>query len=110
MKNQKYVWNIVLVLAITVIALYFALKDNFNTIVHAILSMNILSLLVVLFWGALFTIVWGFVYVVLGRKYIPKYSDSISFPFLMRTKCYLCGQEKYKDTTSVPCQPLRFTI
>ena len=51
MKNQKYVWNIVLVLAITVIALYFALKDNFNTIVHAILSMNILSLLVVLFCG-----------------------------------------------------------
>ena len=84
MKNQKYVWNIVLVLAITVIALYFALKDNFNTIVHAILSMNILSLLVVLFWGALFTIVWGFVYVVLGRKYIPKYSikDGIAVAFV----------------------------
>ena len=27
-------------------------------------------------------------------KYIPKYSDSISSSFLMRTKCYLCGRKE----------------
>lgn len=84
MKNQKYVWNILLVIAITVIALYFALKDNFNTIVHAILTMNVFSLLAILLWGALYTIVWGGVYVVYGRKYLKKYSikDGIAVAFV----------------------------
>ena len=84
MKNHKYVWNILLVLSITGIALYFALKDNFTIIVHAIASMNIFSLLIVLLWGALFTIVWGLVYVVLGRKYIQKYSvkDGVAVAFV----------------------------
>ena len=74
MKKQKYVLNLLLILALTGFALWFALKDNFHQVLKCISQMNLLSLVIVLLWGVLFTAVWGFVYYVLGRKYTDHYT------------------------------------
>ncbi len=73
MKKQKYVLNLLLILGLTIGALWFALKDNYKQILSCISKMNTISLLVILAWGALFTAVWGLVYFVLGRKYTKNY-------------------------------------
>ncbi len=73
MKKQKYVLNLLLILGLTVGALWFALKDNYKQVLSCISKMNIVSLIVILAWGALFTAVWGLVYFVLGRKYTKNY-------------------------------------
>ena len=74
MKKQKYALNLLLILALTGFALWFALKDNYQQVVKCISQMNLLSLVIVLLWGVLFTAVWGFVYYVLGRKYTENYT------------------------------------
>ena len=74
MKKQKYVLNLLLILALTGFALWFALKDNFHQVLKCISQMNLLSLVIVLLWGVLFTAVWGLVYYVLGRKYTDHYT------------------------------------
>lgn len=74
MKKQKYALNLLLILALTGFALWFALKDNFHQVLKCISQMNLLSLVIVLLWGVLFTAVWGFVYYVLGRKYTDHYT------------------------------------
>ena len=76
MKNHKYILNIVLILVLTLGALWFALKDNYQVVLSSISQMNIFSLLIILLWGALYTVVWGGVYTVFGRKYVKKYSLS----------------------------------
>ena len=74
MKKQKYALNLLIILALTGFALWFALKDNFHQVLKCISQMNLLSLVIVLLWGVLFTAVWGFVYYVLGRKYTDHYT------------------------------------
>ncbi len=72
MKKTSYLWNFVLIAVITIVALWFALKDNYQEVVHAIGKLNGFSLTIILVWGILYTCVWGLVYVVLGRKFKKK--------------------------------------
>ena len=44
MKKQKYALNLLLILALTGFALWFALKDNFHQVLKCISQMNLLSL------------------------------------------------------------------
>lgn len=74
MKKSKYLWNFLLILVITVIVLYFALKDDYQLVLSAFSRMNPFSMILILAWGLMYTIVWGFVYFVLGRKYKKTYS------------------------------------
>lgn len=74
MKNHKYLLNVFLILILTLGALWFALKDNFDVVLGAISKMNPFVLFLVLIWGALYTLVWGFVYYVYGRKYVSNYT------------------------------------
>ena len=74
MKKTSYLWNFVLIAVITIVALWFALKDNYQKVVHAIGKLNGFSLTIILVWGILYTCVWGLVYVVLGRKFKKNYS------------------------------------
>ena len=55
-KNKKQIWNIILLIGITMLVLFFALKDNFDEIVHEIMHVNVWWLLVgvFLFLGSLF--------------------------------------------------------
>ena len=72
MKSHKYILNILLIVCLTVMALWFALKDNYQVVLQALSEMNPFALVVILLWGTLYTVVWGFVYAVYGRKYVKK--------------------------------------
>lgn len=74
MKKQKMLLNFFLILLLTGAVLWFALKDNYKEVLSAISQMNIFSLIVILLWGVLYTVVWGFVYFILGKKYTKDYS------------------------------------
>lgn len=71
--NKKYFWNFLLIIAMTVLVLYVSLKDDFDTVMKAITSMNPWMLGLVIIWGALYTIVWGGAFYVLGKSVQPKY-------------------------------------
>ena len=74
MKKQKMLLNFLVIILLTIAVLWFALKDNYKEILDAISQMNWMSLVTILLWGVLYTVVWGFVYLVLGRKYNKQYS------------------------------------
>ena len=74
MKKSKYMLNFLIIFLLTIGVLWFALKDNYREVLEAISQINIFSLAIILCWGILYTVVWGFVYFVLGRKYVHKYS------------------------------------
>ena len=74
MKKSKYILNIAVIFLLTVGVLWFALKDNYKEVLSAIAQSRPFSLILILCWGVLYTVVWGFVYFILGRKYVPKYS------------------------------------
>ncbi|MEY8308047.1 lysylphosphatidylglycerol synthase transmembrane domain-containing protein [Erysipelotrichaceae bacterium 51-3] len=83
-SNKKYFWNVVLIVTVTVIAMYFALRDNFGAIMHAISQMNFFSLLVILAWGLAINVVIGAGYTLLGKRYQKQYSlkDGITVAFV----------------------------
>lgn len=72
--SKKYIFNILLVISLTAIAMYFSLRGNFAQVADAIRRMNPFMLILVLCWGLLFTAVWGVSYQVLGALYKKKYS------------------------------------
>lgn len=72
--NTKYFWNILLIVCVTSVAMYFTLRDNFSEVVKAISGMNIFMLLLVLAWGLLYTGVWGISYQIMGQRYVKNYS------------------------------------
>lgn len=74
MKKTNYFWNFVLIALITVVALWFALKDNYHEVINAISKLNGFALALILAWGILYTCVWGIVYRVLGKKFVKNYS------------------------------------
>lgn len=74
MKKNHYFLNLLLIAALTAAALWFALKDNFDEVMAAIMKINPFGLFVILIWGVLFTCVWGAVYMILARKYVPRYT------------------------------------
>ncbi len=73
-STKKYFWNIVIIVAVTVVAMYFALRDNFTDIIDTIAKMNFLSLLFILAWGLGINVVIGLGYKLLGGVYKKDYS------------------------------------
>lgn len=71
---KKYLMNFVLILGLTGFALWLALKDNYQVVLDAISKMKPLSLIIILCWGILYTVVWGLVYLVMGKKYNRNYT------------------------------------
>ena len=46
--NKKYLFNIVLILALTFVAMYFALKDDYKLAMQALERMNTFNMILVL--------------------------------------------------------------
>lgn len=82
--NKKYLFNIVLILELTFVAMYFALKDDYKLAMQALERMNTFNMILVLSWGLLFTMVWGISYQILGAKYKKNYSllEGINVAFI----------------------------
>lgn len=74
MKKSNYIWNFILIAALTGGALWFALKDNYQEVMDAISRISVPGLILILSWGILFTCVWGVAYKVLAQKYVKNYS------------------------------------
>jgi len=55
-KKLSKISNFLILVLITVLVLYFSLKDNFNEIVHQILNMNIMWLTIAFIFICLFWI------------------------------------------------------
>lgn len=71
---KNYFWNIVLIISITVVAMYFSLKDHFTLIVDSILQMNGIYLFICLMGGVIITLVWALCYLIIARRYEKNYS------------------------------------
>lgn len=74
MKKSSYFWNFLVILIVTLVVLYFALKDDYRQVLAAISTMNPAMFITICVWGLMYTVVWGGVYYVLGRKYKTGYS------------------------------------
>ncbi len=68
-QGKKYAWNLLLILVITVGAIWFAVKDNYEEVLGLIRNIKWYYLVVIMAWGILYTFVIGWIYQVFGRRY-----------------------------------------
>lgn len=75
MKNKKYIINTLIILIITIVVLYFSLKDNFNKTIDIILNANkfLIFLVVIILLLAFLLQSYGL------YKISKEYNDNISF-------------------------------
>ena len=71
---KKNLFNFSLIIIFTVLVLYFALKDQFETVTNLILNMNPIWLFIILIWGIGYGCVVGWILMVFGKKYRKDYS------------------------------------
>lgn len=68
-QGKKYALNLLLILVITVGAVWFAVKDNYEEVLHLIANIKWFYLLIIMVWGIIYTLVIGWIYQVFGRRY-----------------------------------------
>lgn len=70
MKNsvKSYVINVFIITALTIVALWFALKDNYQEVITMISGMKSYWLVLILFWGIMYSCISGYVLTVFTRK------------------------------------------
>lgn len=71
---KKNLFNFSLIIIFTVLVLYFALKDQFETVTNLILNINPIWLFIILIWGIGYGCVVGWILMVFGKKYRKDYS------------------------------------
>lgn len=72
-QGKKYALNLLLIIIVTVFAVWFALKDNYEEVLRLISEMPWYFLLIIMAWGIIYTLVIGWIYKVLGRRYRKDY-------------------------------------
>lgn len=75
MKNslKSYILNFTLIIGITVIALWFALKDNYEAVMSLIMNMKWYWFVVIICWGMLYSLVVGKILSLFARRYKKNY-------------------------------------
>lgn len=71
---KKYLLNFILIISLTIVALWFALKDNYAEVVNLIRNMEWYWLLIILLWGVFYTIIIGWILKVFARRYKKDYT------------------------------------
>lgn len=76
MKNsmRSYILNFLVILGFTVLVLWFALKDNYQTVMALIGNMRWYWLIIILCWGLAYAWVIGMIITVFARRYKKHYS------------------------------------
>ena len=76
MKNslKSYVLNFLVIIGLTVIALWFALKDNYQEVLTLISGLKWYWLIIILSWGMLYSCVVGKILSIFARKNKKDYS------------------------------------
>lgn len=72
-QGKKYAWNLLLIVVITIGAIWFALKDNYREVLTLIGNIKWYFLVIIMAWGILYTLVIGWIYRVLGARYRKRY-------------------------------------
>lgn len=71
---RSYILNFIIILGFTAAVLWFALKDNFHSIMELIGNIPFLWLFVILGWGIVYAGVIGLILTVLTRRYHKQYT------------------------------------
>ena len=71
-KNFKNIFNALLLILVTGLVLYFSLKDNFFTIVHELLTLNLFWVLVAILVFVASIIVRSYSMYFMVKKYRPE--------------------------------------
>lgn len=71
MKNtlRNYILNLLIIILLTVGALWFALKDNYEEVFRLICGMKWYWLVLILAWGFIYSVVAGWVLSLFGKRY-----------------------------------------
>lgn len=71
MKNtlRNYILNLLIIIVLTVGALWFALKDNYEVVFQLIGGMKWYWLILILAWGFIYSIIAGWVLHLFGKRY-----------------------------------------
>ena len=56
-QGKKYALNLLLIIIVTVFAVWFALKDNYEEVLRLISEMPWYFLLIIMAWGIIYTLV-----------------------------------------------------
>lgn len=71
---RKYILNFIIIIGLTVISLWFALKDNFSAIMTLISSIPWYWLMIIFLWGILYVMVLGKIITIFARRYKKEYT------------------------------------
>ena len=71
---KKYIINILVITGITIISLWFALKDNFYEILDLINNISWYWLIIILLWGFVYVSIIGKILTILARRYKKDYT------------------------------------
>lgn len=73
MKKKNYIINFALIVLLTVVALWFALHDQFNEVMKLLSGIEWYWFLLIFLYGTSYNMIIGKIYQILGRKNKPKY-------------------------------------
>ena len=60
-QGRKYALNLLLILVITVFAVWFAVKDNYEEVLRLICNIKWYYLVIIMAWGIVYTLVIGWI-------------------------------------------------
>ena len=71
---RSYILNFVVIIGLTAVSLWFALKDNYHEIMHLISSISWYWLLIIFLWGMIYVIILGQIIMIFARRYKKDYT------------------------------------
>lgn len=76
MKNisKNYLLNFLAIILLTIFALWFALKDNFDEVMNLITNISWYWFLLIMVWGLIYTVIIGCILTVLARNFKKDYT------------------------------------
>ncbi|MEG0275250.1 MAG: UPF0104 family protein, partial [Longicatena sp.] len=72
--SKSYFLNFVLIIGLTLFALWFALKDHFDEVMASIAQVQWYWFVIIIVWGICYTVVIGFIITLLAREYKKDYT------------------------------------
>ena len=88
MKNKKNIINFLILIGITVLVLYFALKDDFQNIMNQLRSINVVWLLVAFLIVIIYWLLRSKAINIFTRKFMPKTKYRSSLQLMIRTQFF----------------------
>ena len=88
MKKLKSKFNVLILVAITILVLYFSLKDDFNNIVNQIMNINVWLLIVAFLMVIIYWLLRSKAVSIFTKKFSPKTTYWSSFQMMLRTQFF----------------------